>query len=386
MAKLCTLLVVTIILLSSCGNKNTKNQTLEELNISIENTSEYLNLSDLTQSVSSVSLETNDSTILDQIVRIIHIENAIYIADKTCLYKYDSKGMLQNKICKYGEAPDEYTQISDFQIDEYGNPWVLSRNNRSLSNYSWDGIMKERINLNCWAAKIHLRNKNEMFLYIGNEKDESNSFQLRLLNLKTQEIEEDYLPIDDKKSVYLHIMSDNHFSNSLSDLYFFQMFNDTIYTISSTNQIAPSCYINLGDRNIPSSFFETGYQDVMDFFKHLHPNKYAYGTSLFMKDKDTFWLSYTFDGERYFSVLKDGKSQSSTILRDDVCLLGYQIGLTDLKFFVQSNSELIIVLWPAGLIDYANEKLNEEQKMMFEQKLGNLNIEQNPILLILEMP
>lgn len=76
-----------------------------------------------------------------------------------------------------------------------------------------------------------------------------------------------YLEIDDNKSVYLHVKSLNHFSYSGDSRFFYQMFNDTIYTLNKGGVPTPEYLLSFADKNIPSSFYEQKYSNIMDFSK-----------------------------------------------------------------------------------------------------------------------
>lgn len=54
-----------------------------------------------------------------------------------------------------------------------------------------------------------------------------------------------YLEIDDNKSVYLHVKSPNHFSYSGDSRFFYQMFNDTIYTLNKGGVPTPEYLLSL---------------------------------------------------------------------------------------------------------------------------------------------
>ncbi len=380
-----TMLLLIMGIISACGGK-TESTSLQVLDFSIENVSDAINVSALTDDVSLIPLETVDSLILGQLVRVIQKDGFIYVADRQALYQFDDAGKCRKKISKQGEGPDEYLSIIDFQIDKEGNPWILSGNNRKLFRYDWNGLLRQQIPLPCGALKIHLEDDNFMYLYAGNEKDAGNSYQLKLLNLATGQFEKDYLPIDDKKSVYLHVFSNNNFSTTDSGPYFFQMFNDTVYQLSSHGELLPAYYLNLDNKNIPASFFQQEYQDIMDFFGHLHANKYAYGTSLFMKNENTTWIAYFYDKKSYWGVLNKSGCAVSTVLKEDVLLSGYPVPMAELEFYEQDNKRLFIVLWPGDILDYSKEHLTKAQQLELEKRTGPLGMEGNPLLLRLGMP
>ena len=82
---------------------------------------------------------------------------------------------------------------------------------------------------------------------------------------------------------YLFVFMTNVFQKAKDNAaYFTQMFNDTIYSLSP-DAYKPKYVVNLGNHNIPKSFYEHNYRDIMDFFTRLHDeNRFAYGINAFV--------------------------------------------------------------------------------------------------------
>lgn len=372
-------------LLSSCARKTEGN--LRVLTVNMGDTSDYVKLSDVVSSSEYIPLETNDSIIIDDIVKVISHKETLYVADRFAIYKYDSEGRFQSKFDKHGIAPDEYIHLSDFYIGDKGDLWILSRGGKTLYNYDWKGSLKEAIQLNCWATKMYPIDEEHLLLYVGNEKSEDNYCQLVVLNPRIRKITERYLPIDDKKSEYLHVMGRNYFLpiNSEGNIYFYQMFNDTIYQVEK-NSLIPAYYVNFGDRNIPASFFDNDYQNIMDFFQRLSPKGYAYGINWFCGNNEIFWLSYYYQGECYLSVLSgNGASKNVYALVDDLSLWGYPIKFRELGVFPQSSDELIFALSPVDIIEYGETNLDKEQQELLKQKIHYTGDDQNMVLLKMKL-
>lgn len=371
------------LLLASCTSGNTNTAKVETIEIDIPTTeTPEAKLSDFASSVETVSLETNDSTLINEPLQIISQEDFIYVADNAGAYKFDSDGKLLASILRKGVAPEEYISLTDFAIDSNGDIWILSRNNKALYNYAWNGTLLQKIDLNAWVLRIawNVPDK-EMLLYIGNEKDETNQHQLCVLNINTKEITRRMFPIDDDKANYLHIKSTNHFSQENERKYFYQMFNDTIYAGSNNGSFIPAYVLDLDGKNIPSSFYQHKYNDVMDFFQHLFKGNYAYGTKFFLKKGKDCWTSFIYGGHSYWYLSKGGKKQSCNTLVENVCLAGYKICLDELEFFVQNDGCVIIPIYPYLIAEYAEKYLKESERHELLQKIRYVNEEQNPILL-----
>lgn len=375
------------IYVTSCRKKNISDLEINSLNIPLNKSLEVVKISDISDSVTIIPLQTDTNALLGNIVRIIHLNDTVYVADNRKVLAYDFNGKLIKCFSNYGEGPNQYIGISDIQIDENGLLWVLSRSNKCLYHYDWNGHIINKHQLSFWGAKISfMADKNYMLIYSGNEKDGQNNHQLSIMNLSNGEIVNKFFPIDDKKSIYLHVMTDNNFFSSLDGHnYFQQIFNDTVYELSVDENPVPRFYLNFQGKNIPHSFFEIGYQDVMDFFINLHKYNYAYGVQLLMFNKDKYITSFLYDGKTIMAVYsaKDWKIGAS--ITDDVCLVGYTFDLKDQKFFQQSNEELIIPINAHSLLEHMQLNLNENESILLKKKIGNLTEEDNPVLLKINM-
>lgn len=373
-----------LLLFTACGQEVRKN-SLTELSVPSLSSTSSLRMSAFASSVQCVPLAANDSVVIDELVRVIVAKNFIYAADKGTLYKFTQDGDLISSICHRGKAPSEYINISDFQVDENGDVWVLSRNNKALYKYTWEGSLGRKITLGNWVEKIYFLGKDRMLLYAGNEKSKDYKHTLYTLNLETETIVHEALLIDDFKSAYLHVKSLNHFSGNGKQCLFYQMFNDTIYSLSDNGEVTPEYVLNLGGRNIPASFYEHKYRDIMDFFQSLFKETYAYGTELFIHNDTSCLFSLCYDGNVCWCMKRGNETVIGNRLTDDMCLSGYELDLSELSYFVQPDNQLVIVLSPYPVMDYAKKNLSEEQQKVLAEKMRYSGEDQNPVLLKIQI-
>lgn len=377
------LLFTCLFFLVSCNVKNTKEGDVSPVNIDFASIQPSLDLSSISSSIKYIPLETNDSVIIDEPVQILIKKGYVYVADNSAVYKFDMNGHILASLRHRGDAPDDYLSITDIQTDEMGNIWILSRNNQALLNYSWDGTLLKKVKLNAWGAKIKLLSEGKMLLYIGNEKDKDNAHQLLLLDLDTETIEKRNLVIDELKANYLHVKSRNNFSQG-EETYFYQIFNDTIYTMPSSGVAIPAFRVCLDNKNIPADFFQHKYQDIMDFYQNLFKENYAYGINFFFKQKKQYWLSFFYNKHTYWWMTDGNRERASNIIIDDTYLFGYEIGLDGTPFFVQENS-VVIPLYPQMIMEYATEHLDMDKQSKIKERINYSGEEQNLVLLQIGM-
>jgi hypothetical protein len=368
----------------ACSKAPDSNEGLKYANVSFDKENESIKMSDMVTSVNYIPLITSDDVLINEINKVIHNGEFIYVADRSSLYKFSFDGVFICKIQKNGSGPDEYLSITDFQIDTDGLPWILSRSNKKLMNYSWDGEVTASFELDTWVNAIYLMNDNRMILYCGNETD-NNEYRLNTIDLKTKETENSFLGIDTHKATYLHVRTANHFFSFQNKILFYEAFNDTIYSIEK-NDISPYLYLNIDNKNIPPSFYENDYTDIADFFQNLFTHTYGYGINLFFENENKYIASYYYDKECYLNITEKENAYRYNIktIHDDIALYNYPINFTGLTFF-PDNCGLLIVVYPTEIMDYANENLSKEECANIKEKIKYLSEDQNPLIIVLTM-
>jgi len=381
-----SLFAFILLCLAACSSM--QKETVKTLTVAKTST-DNIAMSEISSSVKTVALKTSDSLLIGSISKIMHQGNIIYLSDGNALYKFNNNGKFMGKIDKKGDGPDEYKGISDFQIDSNNDVWILSRKGKQLSLFGWDGSMKNSIKLNNLVSTICLLSDKTMYLFSGNETDGDNNAQIKRLNLQTKQMEESYLPINSKKAQYLFVKSPNHFNRAQSSdkAYFFDIFNDTVYQVTEAN-ITPAYYIDINKKNIPSSFFDSNYENIMVFFQALFKHDYAYGTAIFGESGKNYIVSYFYNKQRHLALINKNNSKTKDFIgiNNDVDLMNYPIALTgDKPFFIQNDNELIFALQPSEIIDYAEQNPAKVNLDKLKQTIKYTGVDQNPIVVFAKM-
>ncbi len=381
-------LAVVVCGLMSCAGSKGSDEKVAILSIQ-QTVTDVMPLSQVFADIRYVPLETKDSLLIDRITKVIHRDSYVYVADRANVYRFSMTGVLSGQINKQGQGPDEYVSVTDFEVAEDGSIWILNRNNKRLLHYSWENELLETVDMTFWPKNIYLYDCDRMFVYIGNEIDEGNTDQLKLIDLKTKTVEQGFLPIDEKKAKYLHVSTANHFSQSHDGkkLYFFDVFTDSIYDLSGKG-IHPMAQLDLNGKNIPPSFFDGSYDNIAVFFQSLFQYDYAYAGGFFLDNRNTYLLSYLYQKKQCFAVVDKATNRSVLEfrqLRDDVNLAGYPINLTGQQIFIQRDHTLALPLIPGDIIDYAEANLDAGAIQQVKEAIQYAGEDQNPVILIMAM-
>jgi hypothetical protein len=111
--KFCFQLLLCIYLIG-CTNQKSE---LKEIRVNSKMLGDF-NLSEITDSVIAIPLETNDNCLLSFVRKVKFSKDFIYIADTKSLYRFDKKGKFINQVIKTGRGPGEIIAFYDYYIEQ----------------------------------------------------------------------------------------------------------------------------------------------------------------------------------------------------------------------------------------------------------------------------
>ena len=349
------LFLILSVVACSCSEMKDKPVRVSEVKVSVDAASASVPVSEIASS-SLLLLPTNDSLIIDEINHIHNTSEYICLSDVSAVYQFTYDGRLVNQLRKQGSGADEYLNVSDFSIDSQNNLWILSRTTQALFKYNWEGNLLKKLKVDLWPQNICLLDDDHLLLYTGNEENSSGQ-QLHLLNVSTGQIEKAYKPIDKSQASYLHVKSNNMFRRCDDrSICFHQLFNDTVYHLTP-EQLTAEYVVNWDGHNIPRSYFENDFQNIMEFFQDFHGKGiYAYGFNCFVETEGSYWISYYYQKTCACAIVpkREGKPLLFTELKVDA-LQGYPVVLSDASLFVQDDGSIVLPVQAMNVKEYWTE-------------------------------
>lgn len=323
-------------------------------------------------------IKLSSDSVMGEIKRIRYENDRIYISDGTALFVFSDDGALLSCLQKTGTGPDEYTSISDFTV-EGETITVLCRSLKKIMEYNHAGECISTRSIAYWARAISPEAGHSYFLYCGNEYGENERHKVR--RVKNRQEDSTYLAIDRNQAKYLHIMSEHNFYRQQESVYFFEAFNDTVYLSVNGGGINPCFYVDYKGKNIPASFFEGKYTNVVEFFQAFHQTPYAYGI-LNMAMYDRFLMFNSFSQKSEKLTVYDRKSKMSNTfaaINDDVCFDGLSIPVSEFKY--QANNRIFVPLEAALVYEWKDTYPPTDQ---FKEVVHATKEDDNPLLLIFD--
>ena len=124
------------------------------------------------EEVTLVPLETNDECLLGELEKIHESDGCLYISDqrKAAVFVFDKSGKYLYKIERRGNGPEEYVEVSDFDVKD-GVVYVLSNPSKRILAYDENGKCVKTIGLNAWYHYLVVE-KNRVVLYANRANEQ----------------------------------------------------------------------------------------------------------------------------------------------------------------------------------------------------------------------
>ncbi|NCB69924.1 MAG: 6-bladed beta-propeller [Bacteroidia bacterium] len=141
MRNIISLLIIPLLILG-CTNDITNNSIKVDID-----TNDNVSIYDFFSNIEIVKLDLNDSSVISYFGKVISYNDMYYILDYRfpVIYLYTNQGKYLSKIDNQGQGPNEYIQISDFEIDTISKKLAfVDPTNSTLHEYDLNGNFKKR--------------------------------------------------------------------------------------------------------------------------------------------------------------------------------------------------------------------------------------------------
>lgn len=259
--------ITTLLLLWSCGDHHA-NTSWGTVEISIHKM-KSLDYSDFPGGVFSaldiVVLDSGDDYLISQIDKAVCRDGEIYLLDwaQRKIFTYDMEGKALSVLSKNGRGPGEYLQVTDFDVDQNGNVWILDGQKDCLLEYGQDGLRSIR------ASKYDLQMlrclDNDSFLFLLAPWDNSRySGKELLLSDYDFNIEKAFIEYGDSVDPDYQLPSLG-FADNGTDIFYHQPIDDEVYRINSSGDIDSIYRFDFGGRTVPDKARKNIERHLEDF-------------------------------------------------------------------------------------------------------------------------
>ncbi|GEL12136.1 hypothetical protein FGL01_28750 [Flavobacterium glycines] len=329
------------------------------------------NLDSTIESIKFVPLETNDSSLIQEISKMINIGDSILICDyklgKILLFSQDGNFISMFK--NVGKGPGEYIKIKDITFDEIRKEVVLlDIGSRQILRYDLKGrhISSDQVNIANAGVNFEWFNNSFVFFRHNQTFPEHSNHNIIITDQNQQYIKSG--AIIPEQISNLSLWGNKNMSKSDSLLYVYPCFNDTIFSINKNLTIKPSILIDIDERLDvkKSKLWDRKMDDIVKFHQELEKTDYIFQTSDFFSLSTNFIFRYF--TKKGYSLVVFSINDDSTKIFNNPCFTNDNFSFDPIG---KQKNKIIVAMNPS-------DKINK----YLEQPIA---LDSNPVLCFIEL-
>ena len=281
------LFLLTVILLLSCSNEEDKYSCESTIHIpkQMNNIGDFDNYFKYYE---FVKLETKPNCLIYNIDKLYILKNNIYILDEkqNSILTFNNEGKFKYKIDKVGKGPSEYSNISDFIVDENLNRiLVYSDYSMKVIEYDLNGKFISDFNVKDYYKSIYFYDNKLIFFDVSPLHDKY-FFEY---NYTSNKLVTEHVSVSSLTKKYNSQATIYPMSNTSINNYFYAPLDYRIFQIDDGTIKVKYC-LNF-ENEIPSDFLSQEIQNK-ELYNTLKEKEYAFYISNFRETKDYIIFKY----------------------------------------------------------------------------------------------
>jgi len=258
---LLTYLMILSIIIISCKKNNIRNQNqidVIDIKENIKNF-KFINLSEITDNINYVTLETDSNSLFKYIIDIISLNDRFVIMGPFSCKVFNDDGKFICNIGSRGAGPGQYYSVKDISIDRKNQNLFLSDGSQFLE-YSIEGRFIKEIKIpdNVKVSGGLLNLGNNKYCGLNIRIDEPNSmyiFNDQNKILKTfPNLYYDTLIHKTNRRLYVSLSPDLYINNRVL---YKNYLCDTVYSLTNEMELKPAYWFNFEEYDNALKFVET---------------------------------------------------------------------------------------------------------------------------------
>jgi hypothetical protein len=302
---------ICVLALTSCKIRDNAKQTQKFKVITIHpHESRSVGLTDLFQEVSLIPLQTSPDALLGSIVRMEIHNNLFFIMDGQLVTIFNTDGTFVSKVSHQGEDPWQYQEFSDFFVDTVQHVIeIMDGVGRRFQRYDFLGTWLSSSTFP-WTAWKYARQGKQYLFFCGNLNNPGHNYSLIITDsISGYPFVRGYFPIADYAKKFLHMSGSYHFYSFAGNLHFFKPLTDTVYQLHEPG-VVPRYVVDFGRHRIDAEkLFSREYADMMEFFRFLKSQDYAFNLHNVLENETFLFFRYQI-GQESRHVYYDKRTDS----------------------------------------------------------------------------
>lgn len=390
-----------ISILWGCHTNKPENIASEVIKINPLDAEEFVNLSEIADSVECIKLQTDSSDVMGKVREIIIREKYIYAQDvlQQSIFVFDKKGKFVSKLAKRGEGPDEYVWMGPIYIDEKEEyidvidkgpvPSLLKR--YTIPDFQ---LLQESSIVH---AGYNSSRRKDSFYYFATQQidnvinDRKTNAGLIVWDDRMQQV----------KCVFDKEIETNHSSfcpniesftqNRKGELFISMMYDHTFYQIEK-DRVIPVYTVDFGNYSMDNSIGDMPLEKQMEYIKEK--SQQVFFPVLTMNDENIMAFSYYFkkesdrffregDFRQYIKFKNSGKFFHAEKIKNDLTSFPAHLFvcsyLGDCAHEVWYNNNLVDIVFPSSYFK------DGDVDRVFVDGVGEITAEDNPIIVMVKL-
>lgn len=302
-------LFIFILFCLSCQSKSSENKssspTDKSVLVSIQTDDiEYfspLQIETLIDTLFYVFPKTDAEYRIGSFDKIVVEEDQIFIMDNTytmSIFSLDFEGNFNFKVAAFGEGPEQYRELRDFTFDkEQKTLHVLDFGGRAIRKYSsvnGEYLESTRFNaLDEYIQAFEKGNGNYFMAHANNCGNSKDCHNLTFLDVNLN-FQKSFLTMDENLKRHDY-RGENHFFRNGDEIFYKEVFNDTIYQIDQfDNNLKAAYFIDFGKAKIPDDIkYSSKNRKLDEIINYSIKNGKTWGIYDFHKAENSLFFNYS---------------------------------------------------------------------------------------------
>ncbi len=277
-----------------------------------------IHLSELFKSVEVIPLALD----LQKPTKAIQTDSVLCYTDGSVLVVCKPSGEVRHIVDHRGRGHGEYSQISDFQIDESDGFWINDMLGRKSFHYDSTGNFLEQYDHGLLSYNFYIED-GLIYLNAGNLQNADCPWRIASWNISANVFEVGYLKQETDLG-WLSLIEKTNFACFEDTLSYSQSLSNDIYWLND-GQAVPRLHIDFGHAAMPEDCVNR-YHELRPFFESMSQSQYAWRIDGYREDADRLFFSYTYQDSHPFVFFdkKSGRISHFSHFEDDLLFPGVQ--------------------------------------------------------------
>ena len=293
------LLIFSFIIFSCKDSSRDKKDNVHIIKIALDSPIEQKSFMDKVSDFRFIPLETTLQSIINKIDKCVIKDERFYILDKKqqSIFIFTNEGKFITRFNRLGKGPDEYIELTDFEIGDQGELLVFDAVNRKLLSYNreFDITGNTRV---CYGDKMLLLNDGTVIIYA--DAPEKKEYAINVFD-KNGSIQQTFLQTSDDEGIRPTYSRENNLYYQNGSISLVRSFDYNVYEIKN-DSLDIKYRFDFGKENMLEGLLKGSYVEV---FQNVLKDESVQMLDNYIETND--WITFEVNGKGIFYEKKKNR-------------------------------------------------------------------------------